>query len=160
MIEPSNQQLSISRQFEIIDLSRSFYYYQPKPISQEELELMRRVDELYPQNPSSGSRTISRQLDRQGVTANRKKLQGLIRLMGIEAVYPTPHTSRLHPENKVYPYLLRGLTINRPNQVWATDITYIPMAKGFMFLVAIMDWHSRKVLSWRISNTNGDCLFY
>ena len=114
---------------------------------------MRKIDELYLQNPSLGSRSISRQLDRQGITANRKKVQRLVRLMGIEAVYPKPRTSRPHPEHKVYPYLLRGLTINRPNQVWATDITYIPMAKGFMFLVAIMDWHSRKILSWRISNT-------
>jgi len=114
---------------------------------------MRKIDELYLQNPSSGSRTIVRQLDRQGITANRKQVQRLMRLMGIEAVYPRPRTSRPHPQHKVYPYLLRGLTINRPNQVWATDITFIPMARGFMYLVAIMDWHSRKVLSWRISNT-------
>jgi putative transposase len=153
MIEPSNQQLSISRQCEIMGVSRSSYYYQPKPISQEDLELMRKIDELYLQNPSSGSRTISRQLERQGIIVNRKKVQRLMRLMGIEAVYPKPRTSRPHPEHKVYPYLLRGLTINRPNQVWATDITFLPMAKGFMFLVAIMDWHSRKILSWRISNT-------
>ena len=153
MIDPLNQQLSISRQCEMADVSRSSYYYQPTPISQEELELMRKIDELYLQNPSSGSRTISRQLDRQGITANRKRVQRLMRLMGIEAVYPKPRTSRPHPQHKVYPYLLRELTINRPNQVWATDITYIPMARGFMYLVAIMDWHSRKVLSWRISNT-------
>ena len=114
---------------------------------------MRKIDEMYLQNPSSGSRTIIRQLDRQGITANRKRVQRLMRLMGIEAVYPKPRTSRPHPQHKVYPYLLRGLTINRPNQVWATDITFIPMARGFMYLVAIMDWHSRKVLSWRISNT-------
>jgi putative transposase len=153
MIEPSNQQLSISRQCEIMGVSRSSYYYQPKPISQEDMELMRKIDELYLQNPSSGSRTISRQLERQGIIVNRKKVQRLMRLMGIEAVYPKPRTSRPHPEHKVYPYLLRGLTINGPNQVWATDITFLPMAKGFMFLVAIMDWHSRKILSWRISNT-------
>jgi putative transposase len=137
----------------MIGVSRSSYYYQPTPISQEELELMRKIDELYLQNPSSGSRTISRQLDRQGITADRKRVQRLMRLMGIEAVYPKPRTSRPHPQHKVYPYLLRGLTINRPNLVWATDITFIPMARGFMYLVAIMDWHSRKVLSWRISNT-------
>jgi putative transposase len=130
MIEPSNQQLSISRQCEIMGVSRSSYYYQPKPISQEDLELMRKIDELYLQNPSSGSRTISRQLERQGIIVNRKKVQRLMRLMGIEAVYPKPRTSRPHPEHKVYPYLLRGLTINRPNQVWATDITFLPMAKG------------------------------
>jgi len=114
---------------------------------------MRKIDELYLQNPSSGSRTISRQLGRQGIIANRKRVQRLMRLMGIEAVYPKPRTSRPHPEHKIYPYLLRGLTINRTNQVWATDITYLPMARGFMYLVAIMDWHSRKILSWRISNT-------
>lgn len=153
MIDPSNQQLSISRQCEIVGVSRSSYYYQPMPISQEELELMRKIDELYLANPSSGSRTISRQLDRQGITANRKRVQRLMRLMGIEAVYPKPRTSQPHPQHKIYPYLLRGLTINRTNQVWATDITYIPMARGYMYLVAIMDWHSRKVLSWRISNT-------
>jgi putative transposase len=153
MIDPLNQQLSISRQCEMAGVSRSSYYYQPTPISQEELELMRKIDELYLQNPSSGSRTIIRQLDRQGITANRKQVQRLMRLMGIEAVYPKPRTSRPHPQHKVYPYLLRGLTINRPNQVWATDITFIPMARGYMYLVAIMDWHSRKVLSWRISNT-------
>ena len=153
MIDPLNQQLSVSRQCEMAGVSRSSYYYQPTPISQEELELMRKIDELYLQNPSSGSRTIVRQLDRQGITANRKRVQRLMQLMGIEAVYPKPRTSRPHPQHKVYPYLLRGLTINQPNQVWATDITFIPMAKGYMYLVAIMDWHSRKVLSWRISNT-------
>ena len=155
MIEPNNQQLSISRQCEMVGVSRSSYYYQPIPISQDELRLMRKIDELYLQNPSSGSRTISRQLGRQGITANRKRVQRLMRLMGIEAVFPKPRTSQPHPQHKIYPYLLRGLSINRTNQVWATDITYIPMASGYMYLVAIMDWHSRKVLSWRISNTLG-----
>ena len=153
MIDPLDRQLSVSRQCELIDLSRSSYYYRPMPLSQEELELMRKIDELYLTNPSSGSRTISRQLDRQGITANRKRVQRLMRIMGIEAVYPKPRTSRPHPQHKIYPYLLRGLTINATNQVWATDITFIPMASGYMYLVAIMDWHSRKVLSWRISNT-------
>ena len=153
MIDPSEQQLSISRQCEMVDISRSSYYYQAKPINLEELELMRKIDELYLDNPSSGSRTISRQLGRQGILANRKRVQRLMRLMGIEAVYPKPRTSRPHPQHTVYPYLLRGLTINRTNQVWATDITFIPMAHGYMYLVAIMDWHSRKILSWRISNT-------
>jgi len=123
MIDPSDQQLSVSRQCELINMSRSSYYYQPVPISQDELELMRKIDELYLTNPSSGSRTISRQLDRQGITANRKRVQRLMRLMGIEAVYPKPRTSRPHPQHKVYPYLLRGLTIDRTNQVWATDIS-------------------------------------
>jgi putative transposase len=153
MIDPSDQQLSISRQCEMVDISRSSYYYQPRPINLEELELMRKIDELYLDNPSSGSRTISRQLGRQGIPANRKRVQRLMRIMGIEAVYPKPRTSRPHPQHKIYPYLLRGLTINQTNQVWATDITFIPMAHGYMYLVAIMDWHSRKILSWRISNT-------
>ncbi|MBR9987620.1 MAG: IS3 family transposase, partial [Desulfosarcina sp.] len=130
MIDPLDRQLSVSRQCELIDISRSSYYYQPMPLSQEELELMRKIDELYLTNPSSGSRTIVRQLDRQGIATNRKRVQRLMRLMGIEAVYPKPRTSRPHPQHKVYPYLLRGLTINRTNQVWATDITFIPMAHG------------------------------
>jgi putative transposase len=153
MIEPSNQQLSISLQCKMLDVKRSSYYYRPKPIKPEELELMRMIDELYLQNPSSGSRSLSRQLRRQGKKVNRKRVQRLMRLMGIEAVYPKPRTSRPHPQHKVYPYLLRDLTIDQPNQVWASDITYIPMARGFMYLVAIMDWHSRKILSWRVSNT-------
>jgi putative transposase len=153
MIEPKSQQLSISRQCKILDINRSSYYYRPKPIKQEDLDLMRKIDELYLENPSSGSRTIRRQLKRQGMIVSRKRIQRLMRLMGIKAVYPKPNTSRPHPQHKVYPYLLRDLTINRPNQVWSSDITYIPMDRGFMYLVAIMDWHSRKVLSWRVSNT-------
>jgi putative transposase len=153
MIEPANQQLSISRQCKILDVKRSSYYYSPKPIKPEDLELMRIIDELYLQNPSSGSRSLSRQMRRQGKQVNRKKVQRLMRLMGIEAVYPKPRTTRPHPQHKVYPYLLRNLTIDRPNQVWACDITYIPMARGFMYLIAVMDWHSRKILSWRVSNT-------
>ncbi len=153
MIEPSNQQLSISKQCKILNISRSSYYYCTKPIKPEDLELMRIIDELYLQNPSSGSRSLSRQLRRLGKKVNRKRVQRLMRLMGIEAVYPKPRTSRPHPQHKVYPYLLRDLAIDRPNQVWACDITYIPMARGFMYLVAIMDWHSRKILSWRVSNT-------
>ena len=153
MIDPSDQRLSITRQCKILNVNRSSYYYRPKPIKLEDLELMRTIDELYLQNPSYGSRSIRRQLKRQGNKVNRKRIQRLMRLMGIEAVYPKPRTSRPHPQHKIYPYLLRDLTINRPNQVWATDITYIPMARGFMYLVAIMDWHSRKILSWRVSNT-------
>ena len=153
MVEPSNKQLSISRQCQILDLNRSTYYYRPKPIKPEDLELMRTIDELYLQNPSSGSRSIRRQLRRQGQKVNRKRVQRLMRLMGIEAVYPKPRTSRPHPQHRIYPYLLRELSIDRPNQVWSADITYIPMARGFMYLVAIMDWSSRKILSWQISNT-------
>ena len=152
MIEPL-QQPSISRQCEMLGIRRSSYYYRTKPIKRDDLELMRQIDEMYLQNPSLGSRSISRQLKRQGQKVNRKRIQRLMRLMGIEAVYPKPRTSRPHPQHRVYPYLLRDLTIDRSNQVWAADITYVPMARGFMYLVAIMDWHSRKILAWRISNT-------
>lgn len=153
MIEASHQRLSISRQCKLLSVNRSSYYYRPKPMKSEDLDLMRKIDELYLENPSSGSRTIRRQLDREGIRVSRKRIQRLMRLMGIEAVYPKPRTSRAHPQHKVYPYLLRDLTIDRPNQVWSADITYVPMDRGYMYLVAIMDWHSRKVLSWRVSNT-------
>jgi putative transposase len=134
-------------------LNRSSYYYKPCPIKPEDLELMRLIDEQYMKTPSYGSRSFARHFRRQGRKVNRKRIQRLMRLMGIEAIYPKPHTSRPHPEHRIYPYLLRDLTIDHPGQVWAADITYIPMAHGFMYLVAIMDWHSRKILAWRISNT-------
>ena len=153
MIEPEKHEPSISCQCQLLGLSRSSFYYQPQPIKAEDLSLMRKIDELYLQHPCWGSRSMARQLERQGVNANRKRIQRLMRLMGIEAVYPKPRTSRPHPEHKIYPYLLRNLTIDRPNQVWAADITYIPMDRGFMYLVAVMDWYSRKILSWQISNT-------
>jgi len=152
MIEPS-QQPSISRQCEMLGIRRSSYYYRAKPIKPDDLKLMRQIDEMYLQDPTLGSRSISRQFKRQGQKVNRKRIQRLMRLMGLEAIYPKPRTSRPHPQHRVYPYLLRDMTINRPNQVWAADITYVPMARGFMYLVAIMDWHSRKILSWRVSNT-------
>lgn len=153
MIEPEKQELSISRQCQLLGLARSSFYYAPQPVRAEDLDLMRKIDELYLQHPCWGSRSMVRQLKRQGIDANRKRIQRLMRLMGIEAVYPKPRTTRPHPEHRIYPYLLRGLSIDRPNQVWAADITYIPMERGFMYLVAVMDWHSRKILSWRISNT-------
>jgi len=118
-----------------------------------DLELMRLIDEQYLKTPSSGSRSMRNHLRRLGYKVNRKKVQRLMRLMGLEAIYPKPKTSRPHPQHKVYPYLLRNINIERPNQVWAADITYIPMSRGFMYLVAVMDWHSRKVLSWQLSNT-------
>jgi len=144
---------SISRQCHLLDIGRSSFYYKPRRIKPEDLELMRLIDEQYMKTPSYGSRSMARHFRRQGRKVNRKRIQRLMRLMGIEAIYPKPHTSRPHPAHKIYPYLLRDLTIDRPNQVWATDITYVPMAQGFMYLVAVMDWHSRKILSWRISNT-------
>ncbi len=153
LINPFCKQPSISRQCELLSISRSSYYYKPKPIKPEDLDLMRKIDELYTDDPSRGSRSIRRQLKRQGIRVNRKRIQRLMRLMGIEAVYPKPRTTRRHPGHKVYPYLLRDMAIKRPNQVWAADITYVPMTRGFMYLVVVMDWYSRKILSWRVSNT-------
>jgi len=114
---------------------------------------MRLIDEQYLKAPCWGSRSMRNHLRRLGYRVNRKRIQRLMRIMGLEAIYPKPRTSRSHPEHRVYPYLLRNLIIDRPNQVWTADITYIPMSRGFMYLVAVMDWHSRKVLSWRVSNT-------
>ena len=114
---------------------------------------MRRIDEQYLKTPCWGSRSMRNHLRRLGYAINRKRVQRLMRLMGLEAIYPKPRTSRPHPDHKIHPYLLRDLTIDRPNQVWAADITYIPMQRGFMYLVAVMDWYSRKVLSFRVSNT-------
>jgi putative transposase len=153
MIDPSEPNLSIMSQCQLLNISRSCFYYKPKPIKAEDLQLMRLIDEQYLKTPSWGSRSMRNHLRRLGHKVNRKKVQRLMRLMGLEAIYPKPKTSRPHPQHKVYPYLLRNLKIDRPNQVWAADITYIPMNRGFMYLVAVMDWHSRKVLSWRVSNT-------
>ena len=114
---------------------------------------MRLIDRQYLKTPTWGSRSMRTHLRRLGYKINRKRVQRLMRLMGLQAIYPKPRTSRAHPEHKIYPYLLRDLSIERANQVWAADITYIPMSRGFMYLVAIMDWHSRKVLAWRLSNT-------
>jgi len=131
----------------------SRYYKRRQRIQSDDLKLMRLIDEQYLKNPSWGSRSMRNYLRRQGYKVNRKRIQRLMRIMGIEAIYPKPKTSRPHPGHKVYPYLLRNLNIDRPNQVWAADITYIPMARGSMYLVVVMDWYSRKVLSWRLSNT-------
>lgn len=152
MITPS-ESLSISSQCRLLDISRSSFYYQPKPMSEEDLKLMRLIDEQFLKTPTWGSRSMRNHLRRLGYKVNRKRVQRLMRIMGLEPIYPKPRTSRPHPDHKVYPYLLRDLTIDRPNHVWCADITYIPMRRGFMYLVAVMDWHSRKVLSWRVSNT-------
>jgi len=152
MIGPSKS-LSISSQCRLLGISRSSFYYQPKPVKEEDLKLMRLIDEQFLKTPTWGSRSMRNHLRRLGYKVNRKRVQRLMRIMGLEPIYPKPRTSRPHPDHKVYPYLLRDLTIDRPNQVWSADITYIPMRRGFMYLVAVMDWHSRKVLSWRVSNT-------
>ncbi|MCK4984175.1 MAG: IS3 family transposase [Desulfobacterales bacterium] len=153
MIDSNNKKLSLSRQCRLLKLNRSTVYYKKRPITPIDLKLMQLIDKQYLKIPSWGSRSMRNHLRRLGYKVNRKKVQRLMRLMGLEAIYPKPKTSRPHPEHKVYPYLLRNLKIDRPNQVWAADITYIPMSRGFMYLVAVMDWHSRKVLSWRVSNT-------
>jgi putative transposase len=153
MVEPELPEPSISRQCQLLGLSRSTFYYAPVPISAEDLELMRLIDEQYLKTPTYGSRSMARHFRRQGRKVNRKRIQLQMRRMGIEAVYPKPRTRRPHPEHRVYPYLLRDLTIDHANHVWAADITYVPMARGFMYLVAVMDWYSRRILSWRVSNT-------
>jgi len=152
MVDPQAE-LSVRRQCELLRVSRSGLYYEPVPTSAEELALMRRIDELHLKHPFYGSRKLSHELRAEGHEANRKRVQRLMRLMGLEALVPKPNTSEPHPEHAVYPYLLRGLTISKVNHVWATDITYIPMRAGFLYLVAIIDWYSRRVLSWRLSNT-------
>jgi putative transposase len=153
MIDRGHKKLSLSCQCRLVDISRGSIYYKPSPISAENLKLMRLMDEQYLKTPFSGSRGMTNHLRRLGYKVNRKRVRRLMRLMGLEAIYPKPKTSKAHPGHKIYPYLLKGLTIDQPNQVWSADITYIPMNKGHMYLVAVMDWHSRKVLSFRLSNT-------
>ena len=156
MLQNEHLRLSLSRQCKLVGISRSSFYYRKKPLKPEDLQLIRLIDEQYLKTPVYGSRSMARHLQRQGYRINRKRVQRLMRLMGLAAIYPRPRTSKPHPKHKVYPYLLRKVTIDRPNQVWAADITYIPMSRGFMYLVAIMDWHSRKVLSWKVSNSLDD----
>ena len=153
MIEREHASLSLTRQCRLLELSRSSVYYRPVGESAQTLALMRRIDELYLQYPFYGSRQMVRHLAREGVRVGRHRVRRLMRLLGLEAIYRKPRTSVANPEHRVYPYLLRGLTIERPNQVWCADITYIPVQGGFLYLVAIMDWASRRVLAWRLSNT-------
>ena len=148
-----NHRLPVSRQCQVLGLPRSTAYYQPVPVSVEELALMRRIDELHLEIPSAGSRTLRTFLRKDGHRLGRQRVRRLMRKMGLEAIYRKPNLSRRHAAHPIYPYLLRHLRIDRPNQVWATDITYIPMRRGFVYLVAIMDWYSRRVLAWRLSNT-------
>jgi putative transposase len=145
--------LPITKQCKILNLSRSGIYYMPAPISDNDKELMRFIDEIHLEEPYLGSRGINNILKRKGYKVGRIHVRTLMRRMGIEAIYKKPRLSKSHPEHKIYPYLLRGLDITEANTVWCSDITYIPMARGFCYLVAVMDWVSRKVLSWRLSNT-------
>ena len=152
MIDPSHE-LSISRQAEILEISRSSVYYRPRPVPPEDLELMRAIDRLHLEAPYAGSRMMKKLLRAEGFKAGRRHVRTLMRKMGIEALYRKQNTSKRHPGHAVFPYLLRGRTSIEANEVWALDITYIPMAKGFVYFVGVMDWATRKILSWRLSNT-------
>ena len=153
MIEPGHPKLSLSRQCHLLRVSRSSVYHRPKGESAENLALMRRIDKLFLEYPFYGSRQMVRHLWREGDRVGRHRVRRLMRLMGLQAIYQAPRTTRPHPEHRVYPYLLKGVAIERPNHAWTADITYIPVQKGFLYLVAVMDWATRRVLSWRLSNT-------
>lgn len=153
IVDPEHPRLSITRQCDLLSISRSSWYYEALGESAENLELMRLIDEQFMEEPGYGVRQMARHLRRKGYWVNRKRVWRLMRKMGLMAIYQKPDTSKPHPEHKIYPYLLNGMDITEPGQVWCSDVTYIPMRKGFLYLVAIMDWASRKVLSWRLSNT-------
>jgi putative transposase len=153
LVDHDDPVLPVVVQCRLLKVARSTLYYRPVPVSEDDLAVMRRMDALHLAWPFYGSRRMAATLRREGWEVNRKRAKRLMTVMGIEAIYQKPNTSKGHPDHKVYPYLLRGLIIDRPNQVWCADITYIPMAKGFVYLVAVMDWFSRRVLSWRLSNT-------
>ena len=153
MIDRRHQMLSTVRQCTLLGISRASVYYQHRGPSGKDLTLMKQIDQQYQATPFYGSRRMRVWLSRQGHTVNRKRIQRLMRTMGLQAIYRRPRTSQPAPGNKVYPYLLGGMEITRPNQVWAADITDIPMSRGFLYLVAIMDWYSRHVVAWRLSNT-------
>ena len=152
-ITKEHEKLSVRRQCKLLSLVRSNIYYQPKGESAENLKFMKIIDKQFLDTPWYGSRQMARYMKRKEHKCGRHRVRRLMRLMRLVPIYQEPNTSKKHPQHKVYPYLLRDLAITRPNQVWCTDITYIPMQRGFLYLVAIMDWFSRKVLAWRLSNT-------
>jgi putative transposase len=152
MIAP-NAGLSVNRQCGLLGIARSRYYYQPRPVSASELDLLNRLDRIFTEHPVYGSRRLQVMLLREGISVGRRRIRRLMRKLGLSAVRPKRNTSKPHPGHKVYPYLLGDRTIDQPNQVWATDITYIPMRQGFLYLVAIIDWATRRVLSWGLSNS-------
>lgn len=147
-MEPEHPSLSVRRQCQLLNLDRSTFYYQPRTETRVNLELMRAIDEVYLKRPYFGSRRIALELD-----VNRKRVQRLMRVMGLEAIYPKPRTTRPGAGHKVYPYLLRNTAITHADQVWSTDITYIPLERGYLYLTAVIDWFSRYVLSWRLSRS-------
>ena len=153
LISVKHSRLSVMRRCELVDISRSSYYYIPNGEGEFNLEMMSKIDRQFLETPFYGSRQMARHLRRQGYAVGRTRIRRLMRLMGLQAIYQKPRTSTPNVHHRVYPYLLRGLSIKRANQVWCADITYIPMHRGFMYLVAVMDWHTRAVLSWRLSNT-------
>ena len=153
MVDRAHPSLSLVRQCALLGVSRSSIYYRPRAASAEDLSLMGEIDRQYLETPFYGSRRMKAWLGRCGVRVSRKRVQRLMRALGLRAIYRRPSTSRRSPEHPVYLYLLRNVRITRPNQVWAADITYLPMARGFLYLVAVMDWHSRYVVAWRLSNT-------
>ena len=153
LIEPGHPQLSVRRQCMLLGLSRSSLYYEPAPETEENLRLMRLIDREYTEHPFYGSRRLTAWLVGQGEAVNRKRVQRLMRRMGLEALYPKPRLSAAGKGHRIYPYLLRDVRIDRPDQVWSADITYVPLVNGFMYLAATIDWYSRYVLAWRLSNT-------
>jgi len=153
LVERDQAELSVRRQCALLGLNRASLYYQAATETEENLRLMRLLDAEYTRHPFCGSRKLTRWLRDQGEEANRKRVQRLMRLMGLEAIYPKPRLSQGGTGHRVFPYLLRGVTVARPDQVWSTDITYVPLATGFMYLAAIIDWYSRYVIAWRLSNT-------
>jgi putative transposase len=160
LVQENHPQLSICRQCELLGLNRSTYYLLPALASQEDLRLMRLIDQQFTKTPFYGSRRITAALQRSGETVNRKRVQRLMAVMGLEAIFPKPRTTIAVPGAKIYPYLLRDRKLTRIDEVWSSDITYVPMRHGFMYLTAVIDWYSRYVLSWRLSNTldGGFCL--
>lgn len=154
MIEPKHAAISIRRQCELLSLNRSTFYKRPGKASRDDIRIMNVIDEIYTQRPFYGSRRLKKELlRRKNIHVNRKRVQRLMRLMGLEAIYPKPNLSRRNTEHKIYPYLLRNVAVTRPNQVWASDITYIRTEGGFVYLTVVLDWYSRRVLAWRLSNT-------
>ena len=152
MIERSHD-LPVTRQAKALNVSRGSVYYMPRPVSAGDLAIMRRIDELHLEYPFMGSRMLRDMLRREGIAVGRRHVATLMRRMGLEAIYRRPNTSKPAPGHKIYPYLLRGMKVERPDQVWAMDITYVPMARGFVYLTAVVDWYSRRVLSYRVSIT-------
>ena len=153
LIDPGHPALSTLRQCALVSISRSTFYSAPAPMNEATLGLMRTIDKAFLEMPWYGSRQMARHLRRLGHVVGRRRVRRLMRIMGLTPIYQKPKTSEPHPQHPIYPYLLRNLTIDRPNHVWCADVTYIPMRRGFLYLIAVMDWATRKVLSWRLSNT-------